>query len=255
VSRIDGRWALGPVVGLFATGEAIRLAHEHGSSAVAVHSSGHMGRLAPFAAAAASAGCALFMAANDGGNNQHVAPPHGRFGRLGTNPLAIGVPRPAPPHLVVDMATSVIAHGAIAALADAGELPPATARAADGSDLLAPMAAYKGFALGLAVEALSGAVTGAGVVRSDPGPDAQGALLMAVDVSRIRSIDAVVRDVETALDWVRSAGSPSGPPIRIPGESTVADSGCVTIARPVWDSLTELSDGLGVAIPSTSREH
>jgi LDH2 family malate/lactate/ureidoglycolate dehydrogenase len=151
------------------------------------------------------------------------------------------------------MATSVIAHGAIAALTDAGDLPPRAARAADGLDLLAPMAGYKGFALGLAVEALSGAVAGAGVVRADPGPDSQGALLMAVDVSRIRSIDAVVRDVETAIDWVRSAGSPGGPAIRIPGEFTVADSGCVTIARPVWDSLTQLSERHRVAIPSPFR--
>jgi hydroxycarboxylate dehydrogenase B len=249
VARIDGRWALGPVVGLFSTGEAIRLAHEHGSGAVAVHSSGHMGRLAPFAAAAASAGCALFMAANDAGNNQHVAPPGGRVGRLGTNPIAIGVPRQAPPHLVVDMATSVIAHGAVAALTDAGDELPTGARAAGDTELLAPMAGYKGFALSLVVEALAGAVTGAGVVRADPGPDSQGALLMAVDVSRIGSADAAVRDLETAIDWVRSAAAPNGPPIRIPGEFTVPDPGVVTIAAPVWASLVELSGQLGVPCP------
>jgi hydroxycarboxylate dehydrogenase B len=250
ISRIDGRRALGPPTGLLATHEAVAVARVHGTSAVAVRRAGHMGRLAPFAEVAAAAGCALFICANDGGANQHVVPAGGTAGRLSTNPIAFGVPRARAPHLVVDMATSAYAHGTLGALAEAGRAIPDDALHPDDGDLLAPMAGHKGFALGLMIEALAGALTGAGTVRADPPPDSQGALLVAIDVAAARALDAATRDLEDAIDWVRSASAPGAPPIRIPGEHRADGAGTqVTIAPPVWASLGELSRRLGVRPP------
>jgi uncharacterized oxidoreductase len=253
VCRIDGRRGLGPPIGQLATAEAVRLAREHGTGAVAVRSAGHMGRLAPFAQAAAAAGCVLLMCVTDGGANQHVVPPGARSGRLSTNPLAFGVPRATPPHLVVDLATSAYAHGTLAALREAGRPPPDGAllpgSQAGGEDLLLPMAAHKGFALGLIVEALAGALTGAGVVSPDPGPESQGALLLALDVAAISSLAAVTRDVDAAIDWVRSVAGDGAEPLRIPGEFRVATPEKVEIAGPVWSALTELSNTHQVGRP------
>lgn len=250
VSRIDGRRGLGPPIGTLATTEAVRLAREHGTSAVGVRSAGHMGRLAPFADAGAAAGCALFICVNDGGANQHVVPAGGAAGRLSTNPIAFGFPRASAPHLVVDMATSVVAHGTLEALGEAGRRLTDDALVPGAGGLMLPMAGYKGFALGLVVEALAGALTGAGVVRSDPPPESQGALFMAIDVAAVSSLGAATGDLEAAIDWVRSASAPGAAPIRIPGEHRVAGAGSeVTIAAPVHRSLVELSARLGVHTP------
>jgi hydroxycarboxylate dehydrogenase B len=250
ISRIDGCRGLGPPIGVLATNEAVAVARVHGTSAVAVRSAGHMGRLAPFAEAAAAAGCALFIFANDGGANQHVVPAGGTTGRLSTNPIAFGVPRAQAPHLVVDMATSAYAHGTLAALAEAGRAIPDDALHPDDRELLAPMAGHKGFALGLMVDALAGAVTGAGAVCAEPSPESQGALLVAIDVAAARPLDAATRDLEDAIDWVRSARAPGASPIRIPGEGRAAGAGTeVTIAPRVWASLGELSRRLDVRPP------
>jgi LDH2 family malate/lactate/ureidoglycolate dehydrogenase len=47
------------------------------------------------------------LVANDSGANRVVAPYGSSEGRIATNPIAIGIPRPAPPNHVLDMATSV----------------------------------------------------------------------------------------------------------------------------------------------------
>jgi LDH2 family malate/lactate/ureidoglycolate dehydrogenase len=250
VCKIDGRLGIGPPIGRFATDAAIRLARSHGASAVAVRASGHMGRLAPFAEHAAAQGCVLFMCANDGGANQGVVPPGGLEARLSTNPFAFGIPRSQPPHLVVDMATSVSAHGTIAALDEAGQQQPDDALLAGDNGLLLPLGGHKGFALGLVVEALAGALTGAGVVAEVEPQESQGALLFAIDVAALASPDAI-RDVDAAITWVRSAPTADGTPIRIPGERRAGGAGSeVTIPAGLWDELAAISVRLGVSVPN-----
>jgi uncharacterized oxidoreductase len=250
VARIDGRLGLGPPIGRFATAEAVRLAKIHGTSAVAVRAAGHMGRLAPYAELAAARGCVLFVCANDGGANQHVVPAGGQEGRLSTNPIAFGIPRRTPPHLVVDMATSAYAHGTLDALGEAGRPSPDDALLAGGDGLLLPLGGHKGFALGLVVEALAGALTGAGVVSAVEPPESQGALMVAIDVAAFGSPKRATQDVEAAIAWVRTSASLDGKPIRIPGENrTGSAGGKVAIASRLWDLLVELSDRLGVRPP------
>lgn len=250
VARIDGRLGLGPPTGRFATREAVRLARIYGTSAVAVRASGEMGRLAPYAEAAAVGGCALFMCANDGGANQHVVPAGAKEGRLSTNPIAFGFPRASPPHLVIDLATSAYAHGALGAMIEAGQPLPDDAYLSGANDLMLPMAGHKGFALSLVVEALAGALTGAGVVRADPPPESQGALIMAIDVAALASPQAAAQDLEVALAWVRSAPPAGKTPIRIPGENRVPDAGSqVAIAAGRWGLLMDLSRKLDVDPP------
>jgi uncharacterized oxidoreductase len=254
VCRIDGRLGIGPPIGRFATDAAIRLARGHGAGAVAVRASGHMGRLAPFAERAAAAGCVSFICANDGGANQGVVPPGGLEGRLSTNPFAFGIPRVRPPHLVIDMATSVYAHGTIAALGEAGLQQPDDALLAGDNGLMLPLGGHKGFALGLVVEALAGALTGAGVVAEVEPPESQGALLFAIDVASIGSAADAARDVDAAIAWVRSAPTLDGSPVRIPGESRAAGAGTeVTVTAGLWNELEAISDRLGVRAPDPDR--
>lgn len=255
VARIDGRRSLGPPVGLLATAEAIKLAKTYGASTVAIREAGHMGRLAPYADAAAAAGCATFMCANDSGTGQHVVPAGGREGRLSTNPIAFGFPRAAPPHLIVDLATSAYAHGTLAALTEAGQTLPDDALVPGRPDLMLPMAGHKGFALALIVEALAGALTGAGVVSEDPPLELQGALIVAVDIAALAPPATVTDQLEQAIAWVRSAAPAAGQTIRIPGEHRVPGAGAeVVIPARLWTQLVECSQELDVPSPPSRKD-
>jgi LDH2 family malate/lactate/ureidoglycolate dehydrogenase len=255
VARINGRRSLGPPAGLLATAEAIKLAKTHGASAVAIREAGHMGRLAPYADAAADAGCATFICANDSGATQHVVPAGGLEGRLSTNPVAFGFPRAEPPHLIVDLATSAYAHGTLAALTEAGRPLPDDAFVAGRPDLMLPMAGHKGFALALIVEALAGALTGAGVVGEDPPAELQGALIVAVDIEALAPTVTVTGQLEEAIAWVRSAAPEAGQTIRIPGEHRVPGAGAeVVIPVRLWTQLVELTQELDVPPPPSRKD-
>jgi len=214
---LDGRWALGQVVCTLAADLAARRALEHGVAAVAVRHSGHAGRLADYADRACGHGAAVLLFANDSGAAQGVAPPGALEARLSTNPLAGGVPRARAPHLVIDLSTSVVAHGKVRVLEDAGEpVPEAWAR--DG--LLQPLGGAKGFALALLVEALAGVVSGAGASSANPGPDDQGVFMLAFDPARFGQPAELAGRLDAMLAYVLAAPlAPGAEPLRAPGST------------------------------------
>jgi hydroxycarboxylate dehydrogenase B len=246
---VDGHRALGQVVCTLATDLAVERAREHGVAAVAVRRSGHCGRLADYADRACGQGVVLLAFANDSGAEQTVAPPGGLAARLSTNPLAAGVPRPEPPHLVIDLATSVAAFGKVRVLQEAGQpVPEEWMR----GGLLQPLGGAKGFALALLVEALAGVVSGAGAVSADPGPDDQGIFLLAFDPARFGEPAGLAERVESMLGYVTDVPrEPGAEPLRIPGSGLPPlpldpDTG-FELAPSLEQRLTELARELGAS--------
>jgi LDH2 family malate/lactate/ureidoglycolate dehydrogenase len=98
---------------------------------------------------------------------------------VGTNPIAIAIP--GDPHpLVLDMATSVVSMGRVIAAAAAGNPIPSgwaldaegnsttdPAKAREGS--IAPFGGAKGYALGLSIEVMIAALTGAALGKDITG--------------------------------------------------------------------------------------
>jgi hydroxycarboxylate dehydrogenase B len=246
---VDGHHALGQVVCTLATDLAVERAREHGVAAVAVRRSGHCGRLADYADRACGQGVVLLAFANDSGAEQTVAPPGGLAARLSTNPLAAGVPRPEPPHLVIDLATSVAAFGKVRVLQEAGQpVPEEWMR----GGLLQPLGGAKGFALALLVEALAGVVSGAGAVSADPGPDDQGIFLLAFDPARFGEPAGLAERVESMLGYVTDVPrEPGAEQLRIPGSGLPPlpldpDAG-FELAPSLEERLTELARELGAS--------
>ena len=101
---------------------AIARAQAHGIAAVSVRNGNHCGMLAFFAMRALPAG-AVGIAVSNG--DSLVAPWGARAKFLGTNPLAVAVPAHEEPPVVLDMATSVVAHARVKGAADRGEAIPA----------------------------------------------------------------------------------------------------------------------------------
>ena len=195
---LDGRRALGQVVCTLAADLAAGRALEHGvaPSRCGTRDTSGAWPTSPIARAARRAAVLLF--ANDSGASQEVAPPGAREARLSTNPLAAGIPRARAPHLVMDLSTSVAAHGKVQVCRSGGRGPETWMR--DG--LLQPLGGAKGFALGLLVEALAGVVSGAGAASASPGPDDQGVFLLAFDPARFGRPGDVAERLEAMLDYV-----------------------------------------------------
>jgi LDH2 family malate/lactate/ureidoglycolate dehydrogenase len=173
VLTVDGDNGLGSVVTFHAMNKAMGIANQIGICAIGIKKSNHFGISTYYCEIAADNGFASIILTN----SPPATPPWGgKEPYFGTNPMAFGMPRPQKPHIIVDLATSVVARGKIIKAAQLGEsipegwaldkegYPTTDAKAALEGALL-PIAGPKGYALSLAVEHLAGVFTGAGYGR------------------------------------------------------------------------------------------
>lgn len=189
---------------------------------VGIYNTNHCGMLAYYTQEIAKNGGIGFMTTN---TNPNTAAFGGAEKILGTNPFSISFPTKDDP-IVIDMATTSIAKGKFYEYKDKGlKLPEGVVISEEGETItdpeeamkgiLLPFAGYKGYAISLAVEILSGVITGAGYsknVKSLHGaPDVQqnvGILMGAIPAtsfisreeydSRIADFKAMVKDSKKA---------------------------------------------------------
>lgn len=225
-ARLDGRGAWGQVVGRHATELLAELAVEHGVGAVGIGGSAHLGRVGEWAERLAAADLAVVGVVKS--RSPMVAPAGGVGRLLSTNPVCLGLPSfGALEHdLVLDMATSQVAHGKIRDAAAAGApIPDAWTVADDGGPVasaaafeagegaMRPLggeeAGYKGFGLAAMVEALAGVFGDAPVAgQHDAPPGFNDALFLAVDPGRFTTRERAADRVAALAEHVRSATYP-----------------------------------------------
>ena len=173
---------------------------QYGIAAVSVANSGHCGALGVYTLPGLEAGYLTLIFSH----GPAVMPPWGGTGpALSTSPLAAGVPASGRP-VIVDMATTTVARGKIAALAREGKpLPPGWALDASGqpttdaqaalAGMLSPLGGAKGFALALIVEALAAGLAGPRLspevtdmfaADDDTKPQGLGHLVITIDPAR-----------------------------------------------------------------------
>lgn len=167
--QLDACNAPGQLAAAFAVDAGIRKTADAPVCAVGVHGSNHCGALGFFVRQATDAGLVTLALT--------AAPPTmacfgSRTRTVGTNPLAIGVPRHHDTPYVLDMSCSVVARGKIIMAAANGQAipegwaidpdgaPTTNAEAALAGSVLA-FAGPKGSGLALMIELLAGALTGA----------------------------------------------------------------------------------------------
>lgn len=226
VIAFDGGGGLGHAQLWRSAGIASERAADYGVAVVTVANSGHCGALGLYTVPGLVRGNISLCFSN----GPAVMPAWGAADPiLSTSPLAAGIPsRPRP--AIVDMATSAVARGKIAARAGRGEpVPEGWALDAHGHPttdpqealhgLLAPLGGAKGFALALMVEALSGGLAGPNLAvdvpdmfdrRDDPLPQRIGHTLITIDPSRFDAPGVV----QARLDRLAAMVSAGG---RLPG--------------------------------------
>ena len=213
---------------------ALARAHTHGIAAVSVRNGNHCGMLAFFAMRALAAGCVGVAASN--GDSQ-VAPWGARAKFLGTNPLAVAVPAHEESPVVLDMATSVVAHGKVKGAADRGEPIPAdwavdaegrpttdAVRAMAGA--LLPFGGFKGSGVSLLIELLAGALPGARsgteivpLYQKLGEPQGIGHFFLALEVAAFGPLEAFACRVDDTVRRIRALPRAAGVQrIYAPGE-------------------------------------
>ena len=231
---VDGADGLGTAVGGRALAAALDMAADTGIAWVGCRHSNHCGAMAPYALRACDAGLVLVAGTNA---STTMIPWGGSERRMGNNPLCIAAPCGDGAHVILDMAMSVAARGKIRAAHAAGTaIPEGWAVDAAGQPTTDPAEAlagsllavggYKGSGLSLAVDMLSGVLTGATFLTDisswseEPGvPSGLGHFFLLVDPGRLLGSQAFAAAMERFKEIV--AGTPradAATPVLLPGQ-------------------------------------
>lgn len=255
-AHIDGQWGWGPVGAHLATETAIDLAKAHGIAAVTLNRCAHIGRLGEYVALMAEAGMAGLALCNAG---SAVAPFGGRERILGTNPIALAAPTgPDDAPVVVDFATSGVAEGKLRVARAKGEtvapglIVDRYGHASQVPDdfyaggALLPFGGHKGYGLGLMVELLGGILSTAGPSGMPDALDANGTLLLAMNISHFLPRDDFVAQAAAYTQRISNSTPAAGfERVLLPGEPermslAYRTEHGIPIPDTTWDELQEL---------------
>lgn len=252
---VDGQQGLGVVVAVEAAEALQARVARTGVAIAAIGNSNHIGMLSWYAERIARAGLASVVLTT---SEALVHPWGGYKAMVGTNPIAIGVPVEGG-IFSVDLATSVVSMGKIFdhALRDK-PIPEGWALDAEGNPTtdphrakqgaLSPMAGGKGYALGLAIEMLVGALTGAVMGTAVKGTLDASHVANKGDVFIV--IDPVAgagRALSAYLDEVRATPPATGfDSVRVPGDRAHAlkaerEVNGIPIADSAWEAVMDLA--------------
>jgi|TARA_R110002126_G_scaffold13118_3_gene56629 L-2-hydroxycarboxylate dehydrogenase (NAD+) len=257
LKHINGQGNIGIVAALAATKAAIEGAKDAGSCCVgASNYGGTTGNMGYYAKQITDAGLVCIMSCTSlilVSPAAHCKPVNG------TNPLCIGIPTGSGVlPIIYDSAVTPISWGeAVLAALNGKELPPNIALDAVGNPTqdaratvpkgsLLPIAAHKGFGLGVSLEILAGPLVGAKAGKSVKGSD--GLFIQAIDPSCFGNIETFYASVKTYKDEIKNSPVDGQDiKLRLPGEKSLTtyqnnkDKQQIEISAPVYDKLKELA--------------
>jgi LDH2 family malate/lactate/ureidoglycolate dehydrogenase len=280
VGMIDGQRGFGAIIGSYAVDQAIMRARLHGVALVTVRNANHFGTAAYYARRAAKEGLVGMAATN---TPAVMAPTGGIAARLGNNPFAIAAPMPAGrPPFVLDMAQSAVARGRIKLAEMHGvAIPPDWAVGPGGTPTtdptealrgaLLPFGGYKGYGLALAVELLTGVLSGAALspelvntgmtgrfsAETAALPNsAVGNAYLVIDPAAFLGRDEYVARMGRLADEIKATPTVAGvDEVLLPGElearnEAEADGAGVALEPPAIAGLERLGRTYGLAMPA-----
>lgn len=270
----DAHYGYGHVAARKAMEWCIATAKTQGIALHGLRNSHHVARVGTYGEMAAAAGLISiqFVDAHAFGRS-FVAPWRGREGRLSTNPICIAIPATGKnPAVVLDFATSLVAHGKVRVAYNSHKPTPEGALVgADGKPTdnpavlfeeplgaLMPFGQHKGYGLCLICEILAGAIAGGGTVKGefkDPLGITNSVLSIVFDPARLGAASAMGPEIDELLAWVKSA-APSDPdlPVLVAGEPeriarAERTANGVVVDDTTWGQLRQIAQDRGVPFP------
>lgn len=263
MALIDGNSGFGQAVSYKAMQIAIKKAKEVGIGCVGVHNTNHFGVTGFYSDLALRENCIGLVIAN---TDPAIAPLGGSKALIGTNPIALGIPSDS--YITVDMATSVTARGKIIESKRKGiELPDGWALDKDGKPTndptealegsILPFGGFKGYALSLLIEILTGPLVqaeyGLGVTgTASPEKDCtKGDLYIVIDPSKFGDFDEFKANTEDFISQVRATGEN----VAVPGDlevKRIADSEAngIIIDEKLYEQLERICGNLDIDLDS-----
>lgn len=234
IAKIDGDNGVGTLVGMRGLQAAMEIAGEYGVGVAFARGSNHFGPVGPYSYLAAEAGFASIIGSN---STTTIAPTGGSDARLGNSPVGFGVPNPGGPHIILDMAISVVARAKIrAALTRGSAIPDTWATDMDGNKttdpkaaldgFLLPIGGHKGYGLALIVDLFAGLLSGAAYlthvkswVDAPEEPQNLGHFFILIDTKKLGSTDWLIARMNDFAAILHDS-PPADPavPVLVPGE-------------------------------------
>jgi L-lactate dehydrogenase len=267
----DGRYLPGPWLMKQAMDLAFARVPEHPVVTIVIRRSHHIACLAAYPEKATDRGLVMLLATSDP-SMQTVAPYGGIRPVYTPNPIAAGIPTQGEP-IILDISMSTTANGTVNQYRSQGQSlpgpwlldnqgnasnnpadlftePPGSVLPLGGVDL-----GYKGFALGLLVEAMTGALGGYG--RADE-PKEWGAsvFLQIIDPTAFGGGDLFIRETEWLAEACRTTPTKvDEPPVRLPGHRALQlraeqlEKG-VALYPTIMPALKPWADKLDIPLPT-----
>jgi LDH2 family malate/lactate/ureidoglycolate dehydrogenase len=266
-ATIEGDRGLGFVVGHEAMSLAIEKARATGSGWVSVANSTHYGAGAYYAMMALEHNMIGFSMTTGG---RLMSAPGARGRVMGLNVLAVAAPTGKGYPYVLDMATSVVAHGKIEIARRRGERIPEgwvidaegrspTDPAALGDYTLLPLGglpatgAYKGFGLAMMVDILAGALSGFGTSAEIDGGRTAAHAFGALRIDAFGPEETYLEKIDAMINAVKRAEPlAGGDEVRIPGElehklsEARRRAGAVPLHPAILEGFRAAAEELGV---------
>ena len=260
---LDGNWGVGQLMGWRAAQLVINKAKQSALAAVSLRNCSHLGRLGEYSQMIADQGLVGFVTVNGHGGAQGVAPWGGLERRLSVNPMSYAVPA-SDGVVMIDISPTVVAAGKVAVKALRGEPVPegwivdsegrstTDPNALEGPPpgSLIPVGGHKGFALGLIVDILSGALSGGGCSRPDTDRWGNATFILAINPGAFVGQQEFETEVKDFLNYVKSSRvAPGFTEILIPGEPENRErerrmNEGIFVEDKTWDKITEILDEL-----------
>ncbi|MCX8171478.1 MAG: Ldh family oxidoreductase [Candidatus Bathyarchaeota archaeon] len=261
---LNGDWNFGQVVAKRSMELAIEKAKKNAIGIVCAFNCNHIGRLADYAIMASENNMIGIVVAN---STKFVAPFGGKERVLSTGPICFAFPSNLEFPFVIDVATSVVAEGKVRVALHKGEkIPYGWIIDKDGNpsdnpkDLydggaLLPLGGdehgHKGFGLGLAVEVLSGILTGAGCAYEED-KRGNGVFFEVIDVEKFMSIEEFKKKVSDLIKVIKNSKlRPGFKEILIPGELEYLTERKrlkegIYVPEKTWEEIKSLAKKLGI---------
>jgi uncharacterized oxidoreductase len=267
---VDANRSFGIVLAYESMRIAIERAKTHTFGAVAVHQSGHIGRLGAYPPMAAEQDCIGIVLLNGGG--RFAAPFGGVAKRLPPNPISISVPVEGEEPMMLDVTTSVAAGGKVEVYRARGQsLPDGWLIDAEGKPVHDParfndpdvamlpfggIVAHKGYGLAVMIDAIAGGLSWAGCSSAKPTRGGSGYIALAINISSFIDPADFKRETKILHDWVKSSPTmPGHNKVYVPGEiesemraKRMAEG--MPIEEPTWNAIVAAGASVGVTAPA-----
>ena len=236
-AQIDGRWGFGQLAADDAIKLCIKKALKNNISCVTLKKANHVGRLADFTSQAAKKNLIGIAFANLHGTSHVVSPFGGIDRKLPTNPIAVSTPGLKKNiFFEMDMSTSVISEGKLKIdyllkkktnknfiidyFGKATNEPKKFYENPKGSILsLGGISGHKGFALSLAIDILSGALSAAGCTGPQKAQHGNAVTFLVIKIGAFTSIKDFRKRVSNLISHVKNTRLQKGfRKILIPGD-------------------------------------